>query len=266
MVSKKTSSMRAPIKTRRLIKTILGLVLGLFSLVLLSSFVKKDKPRVLVFSKTQGFYHESIAQGNKALLKMGSTWGFDVDTTTNAAVFTHSSLQRYDAVVFLSTSGELFNTAQKEAFKRFIQKGGGFVGIHAATTTHYDWPWYGELVGAYFVDHPSVQQADLYIEKADHPATSMLPKKWISHDEWYNFRDIQPGIQVLITIDEDSYQGGTNGQGHPISWFREYDGGRSFYTSLGHTKERYTEPLFLQHLLGGISYAVYGDDRLSREK
>lgn len=226
-----------------------------------SGLVQK-KPSVLVFSKTEGFYHNSIPAGNQALIKMGQQNGFVVDTTKNASSFSDENLKKYDAVVFLNTTGNVLNDSQQESFKRYIQGGGNYVGVHAAADTEYDWEWYGGLVGAYFQSHPHVQQAKLDIQNQEHPATGMLQKTWTTTDEWYNFKDIKDGIEVLITIDEDSYNGGRNGQWHPISWFRTYDGGRMFYTGLGHLEETFRDPVFLEHLLGGISYAIYGNDTL----
>lgn len=238
--------------------------LTLGSVLLLLSFSpgKQKEPAVLVFSKTAGFYHASIPSGNQAIMKLGSDRGFRVDTTQDASVFTDENLDQYAAVIFNNTTGDVLNDQQQRAFERYIQKGRGYVGIHAASDTEYEWPWYGQLVGAYFVSHPRVQQADLHVQDPDHPATRALPPVWSTTDEWYNFRDINPNIKVLITLDEDSYQGGKNGQWHPISWYQEHDGGRAFYTGRGHTKESYQDPLFLEHLLGGISYAIYGDDSL----
>lgn len=222
-------------------------------------------PAVLVFSKTQGFTHNSIPAGNKALIKLGDQNGFEVDTTQNAAAFSDENLKNYAAVIFLNTTGDILNQTEQAAFKRFIQGGGNFVGVHAAADTEHDWEWYGGLVGAYFNDHPQIQEADLIVRNTEHPATNMLPEKWTKVDEWYNFKAIKEGIQVLITIDENSYEGGGNGEWHPMSWFREYDGGRSFYTGLGHDQETYQNALFLEHLLGGISYAIYGDGELLKE-
>ncbi|PHN05950.1 ThuA domain-containing protein [Flavilitoribacter nigricans] len=214
---------------------------------------------VLVFSKTESFRHESIAAGKTALLKMGKEHGFTVDTTEDASVFNEQQLQKYNVVVFLNTTGDILNDAQQLEFNRFIQAGGGFVGIHAAADTEYDWPWYGELMGAYFNGHPNdpnVRDAEIERIDVNHISTSMLPDVWPRSDEWYNYRDIQPTINVLLNLDEDSYEGGTNGEKHPIAWYHDFDGGRSWYTGLGHTDETFSEELFLEHLLGGITYAA----------
>jgi type 1 glutamine amidotransferase len=211
---------------------------------------------VLIFSKTAGFHHNSIAVAIPAIIKLGQENGFSVDTTTNSALFTESNLKQYDAVIFLSTTGDVLNNEQQDAFKKYIESGKGFVGVHAATDTEYDWPWYGDLVGAYFSKHPKQQQATLHVVDRKFIATKHLPETWSRFDEWYNFKYIAKGLHVLITIDEKSYEGGENGDNHPMSWYHDYDGGRAFYTELGHTDESYSDPLYLKHLLGGIKYAA----------
>ena len=211
---------------------------------------------ILVFSKTAGFRHTSIPAGKKALMELGPANRFRVDTTEDASVFTYDQLRKYKAVVFLSTTGNILNDEQQAAFEQYIQKGGGFVGIHAAADTEYDWPWYNKLVGAYFLSHPKQQNADIDVWNHSTPATSFLPSRWRRYDEWYNYKSIQPGIKVLATLDEGSYQGGKNGRIHPILWYHEFDGGRAFYTGGGHTDESFQEPLFMRHLLEGIKWAM----------
>ncbi|RYY34616.1 MAG: PKD domain-containing protein, partial [Sphingobacteriaceae bacterium] len=215
--------------------------------------------RVLVFSKTKGWYHGSIPSGIAAIQNLGKQNGFIVDTTKNAAYFTDDSLKNYSAVIFLSTTLNVLNADQQVAFERYIEAGGGYAGVHAAADTEYDWPWYNKLVGAYFTSHPNdpnVRKATVDVIDTTHISTKGLPTKWERTDEWYNYRNIQPDLKVLATLDEDTYEGGTNGNVHPIAWYHEYDGGRAFYTGGGHTDESFSEPLFLQHLLGGIRYAI----------
>ncbi|HAL83357.1 MAG TPA: Crp/Fnr family transcriptional regulator [Mucilaginibacter sp.] len=214
------------------------------------------KPKVLIFSKTAGFHHASIAVGIPAIIKLGQQNNFDVDTTTDSKKFTYDNLKQYAAVIFLSTTGDVLNDAQQAEFEKYIHSGGGFVGVHAATDTEYDWAWYGNLVGAYFKSHPAQQMATLNIVDRNFIATKNLPAKWKRFDEWYNFKWIAPNLHILITIDEKSYTGGANGDNHPMSWYHEYNGGRAFYTALGHTDESYADPLYLKHLLGGIQYAM----------
>ncbi|MEN3310014.1 MAG: uncharacterized protein V7603_6216 [Micromonosporaceae bacterium] len=212
--------------------------------------------RVLVFSRTAGFRHDSIPAGVQAIRRLGGQSGFGVDATEDAAAFTGANLDRYRAVVFLNTTGDVLDGAGQAAFQGYVRHGGGFVGVHAASDTEYGWPFYGGLVGAYFAAHPPIQRATVRVEDRTHPATAHLGAAWTRVDEWYNFRtDPRSAVHVLATVDESSYTGGTMGADHPIAWYAPYQGGRSFYTALGHTTASYAEPAFLAHLLGGIGYA-----------
>ncbi|MCC6463413.1 MAG: ThuA domain-containing protein [Saprospiraceae bacterium] len=222
-----------------------------------------EPPRILVFSKTEGYRHESIPVGVAAIRKLCRENNMVMDTTEEASDFNTKNLKRYAAVVFLSTTGDVLNPVQEAEFERYIQAGGGFVGVHAASDTEYGWTWFGGLVGGYFNGHPpGLHTATLRVEDHQHPATKHLGAAWQRKDEWYNFRELNPKTKVLLKIDETTYSGGTNGSEHPMSWYHEYDGGRAFYTALGHTAESFTEPEFLQHLLGGIQYAVGKNRRL----
>jgi type 1 glutamine amidotransferase len=213
--------------------------------------------RVLVFSKTAGYRHDSIPDGIAALRDLGTTGGFTVDATEDAAAFTPANLRRYDAVVFLSTTGDVLDAAQQRAFEDYIRHGGGYVGIHAAADTEYDWPFYGGLAGAYFHSHPAIQPATVHVEDRAHPATSGLARTWNRTDEWYNYRsNPREHAHVLASLDEASYSGGTMNGDHPIAWCQNYQGGRAFYTGGGHTKASYAEPDFRAHLLGGIRWAT----------
>ena len=220
---------------------------------------RSQDSRVLVFSKTAGFRHTSIGVGRAAIRKLGQENGFSVDTTEDAGAFTSKNLARYRAVVFLNTTGDVLDAAQQDDFERYIQAGGGYVGIHAAADTEYDWPWYGRLAGAWFNGHPNspnVRKGTFRVLDKSHPSTEGLPDRWDREDEFYNFKSIDPSIHVLVDIDEKSYEGGTNGDHHPMSWYHEYDGGRAWYTNMGHTEATFSEPLFLRHLLGGLRYAM----------
>ena len=224
-----------------------------------SEVASQQSSRVLVFSKTAGYRHSSIEAGVAALRKLGEEHNFAVDATEDASAFTDRNLRRYRAVVFLNTTGDVLDVAQQSVFERYIQAGGGWVGIHSATDTEYEWPWYGRLAGAYFESHPNnpnVRRGTFRVVDPNHPATQGLPARWEREDEFYNFKSISPDIRVLVNIDETSYQGGTNGARHPMSWFQEYSGGRAFYTNMGHTEATFTEPLFLRHLLGGLRWAM----------
>ncbi|MGW4436939.1 ThuA domain-containing protein [Streptomyces sp. NPDC004596] len=217
--------------------------------------------RVLVFSKTAGFRHDSIPAGVTAVRQLGEANGFTVDATEDAGAFTGRNLRRYDAVVFMSTTGDVLDTAQQDAFEGYIRDGGGYVGVHAAADTEYDWPFYGGLAGAWFQNHPAIQPATVNVEDRAHPATAHLGRTWERTDEWYNYRsNPRERAHVLASLDETSYSGGTMAGDHPIAWCQEYRGGRAFYTGGGHTKESYTDPAFRAHLLGGLRYAI-GDVR-----
>lgn len=213
--------------------------------------------RILVFSETAGFRHDSIPEGVAALRRLGASGGFAVDATEDAGAFTARNLRRYDAVVFLSTTGDVLDAAQQRAFEAYIRNGGGYVGVHAAADTEYDWPFYGGLVGARFRSHPAIQPATVVVEDRAHPAASGLPRAWNRTDEWYDYRsNPRDRVHVLASLDESSYTGGAMDGDHPIAWCQTYRGGRAFTTGLGHTKESYAEPAFLAHLLGGLRYAV----------
>ncbi|WP_207632629.1 ThuA domain-containing protein [Foetidibacter luteolus] len=225
--------------------------------------------KVLVFTKTQGYHHASIPAGVAAIRQLGEQNHFDVDTTANASDFTEDNLKKYEAVIFLSTTGNLLNSSQKVQLQRYIQAGGGFVGIHAAADAEYKWPWYNKLVGAYFLSHPAdpnVRKATVKVIDTAFAAMKGLPADWERTDEWYSYKKISPAINVVAKLDEETYDGGENGENHPIAWYQEFDGGRSFYTGGGHTAETFSEPLFLQHLAGGIKYAMGDSVKLDYSK
>ncbi len=267
------------------------------------------EPKVLVFSKTAGYRHANIEAGVAAIQQLGKAEGFVVEATEDSTIFTEENLKNYAAVVFLNTSGDVLNNWQQADFQRFIEAGGGFVGVHGAAATGYSWKWYGKLVGAFFDEHPDVQEATVTVADNSHPATKHLPAAWPSTDEWYNFKPVPPNdkvyitgaegnftqsstdsseaainvpkqvrwtydskqpfltenLKVLLTLDEASYKGGKHGASHPIAWAQEYEGGRSFYTGLGHTEERFSDENYLKHLLGGIEWAI-GKGRLDYSK
>lgn len=232
-----------------------------------------ETARVLVFSKTMGWHHSSIPNGIAAIQKLGAENGFSVDTTTNAGYFNEDTLKNYSAVIFLSTTGNVLDHQQEVAFERYIQAGGGYLGVHAAADTEYDWGWYARLVGGHFYDHPGIHdsfknvQEGLYnVVDQSHISTKHLPKQWKRADEVYSFKKEPADVKVLITIDENSYKGGKKMGNHPMAWYHDYDGGRAFYTALGHTEESFTDPLYLKHLLGGIQYAIGDNTKLDYAK
>jgi type 1 glutamine amidotransferase len=215
--------------------------------------------QVLVFTKTNGYRHSAIEAGVKAIKKLGEKHRFEVTQTEDALSFHPDNLKKYQLVLFLNTTENVLDEKEQKAFEDYISKGGNYMGIHAAADTEYEWPWYNKLVGAYFESHPNdpnVKEAVVSLVNKNHPATAHLKSKWTRTDEWYNYKNIQPHIKVLLNLEESSYQGGTNGANHPIAWYHETLGGRAFYTGGGHTEESYNDPLFLQHLWGGIAYCL----------
>ncbi|MBS1715728.1 MAG: ThuA domain-containing protein [Armatimonadetes bacterium] len=211
-----------------------------------------EHPRVLAFSKTAAFRHDSIPDGHAALQRLAKEFAFTVSSTEDASVFTDDGLGKYDVVLFLSTTGDVLNEAQQAAMERFIRKGKGYVGIHAASDTEYDWPWYGRLVGAYFKTHGPQRDEQMKIFDRAHPTTSFLPSDWKRFDEWYEFRQLPADdVTVLFAWDEGAKTGF-----HPVSWYHEFDGGRAFYNAMGHTKESFVDPLFPRNVSEGIFWAA----------
>lgn len=234
------------------------LLLALLALMTVPAHASSHRPfRVLVFTKTTGFRHDSIPNGIAAIKALGEKNGFDVDATEDAGVFSPDGLQPYRVLVFLNTTGDLFDDAQKEAFKGYMAHGGGFVGIHAATDTEHQWQWYKDLVGAEFKGHPAFQKATLRVEDRKDISTKMLPRAWEREDEWYEFTsNPRPNVHVLMTVDESTYKDGQMGADHPFAWKHKFGGGRAWYTGCGHAKSAFSDPLLLAHMLGGIKWAA----------
>lgn len=216
-----------------------------------------DEIDLLVYTRTTGFRHDSIPAGIAAVQQIAAERGWVVVATEDPAMFEPASLAEIEVVVFLSTTGDVLDEAQQAALQGWVQAGGGFVGIHSATNTEEDWPWFVGLLGTTFADHPAQQNATIHVVDPTHAATMGLPDPWQRFDEWYNFDSNPSGtVDVLLRLDETTYEGGTMGRDHPIAWAHEYDGGRSFYTGLGHTIESWSEPEFLAHVAGGIEWAA----------
>lgn len=214
---------------------------------------------VLVFSKTAGFRHDSIPAGIEAIQGLADKEGWKVTATEDASVFTPSQLADFGVVVFLNTSGDILDDEQMAALRGYLGEGGGVVGVHAASDTEVDDPWYPRMIGASFKNHPKIQPAELTVNPAERsfPAVAHLPEIWARTDEWYDFRAAVPeAVRVLLTIGRTTYSDGKTGGEHPMAWYREFEGGRVFYTALGHTKESYEEAEFLTHLREGIRWAA----------
>jgi type 1 glutamine amidotransferase len=228
--------------------------------ILASSAASAAELRVLVFTRTTGFRHDSIPAGIELVERLGREHGFVVETSENPRRFTPKSLRAFRVVVFLNTTGDVLDKRQQSALEGWVRGGGGWVGVHSAADTEHAWPFYGKLLGdgAWFVSHPAIQTAEVEVENATHASTAHLPPRLPFMDEWYNFRvDPRGFAHVLLSLDESTYDPGPGAMGdHPISWYRRIGKGRSWYTNLGHRIETYAQPEFVQHLLGGITWAA----------
>jgi uncharacterized protein len=215
---------------------------------------------LLIFSKTADYRHDNIPAATLALSRLAHELGHHAEVTEDARCFSAQSLKAYTAVVWLNTSGDILEAAQRDAFATFVRGGGGYVGVHSASASEPSWPFYAELVGARFTGHPALQSARLLVEDRQHPSTRHLEREWLRSDEWYEFdRNPRPDVRVLISVDESSYQGGKMGGDHPLVWCHELGAGRVFYTALGHSAEDYADSRFLQHVRGGIEWATKQD-------
>lgn len=237
-------------------------------LIIYSSAAFSQQFKALLFTKTDGFHHESILAGVEAIRLLASKHHFAVDWQENAGVFNDKALENYKVVIFLNTTGNILNDQQQAAFEKFIKAGKGYVGIHSASDTEYDWAWYTKLVGMMFKIHPQNQTAYLKVEDSNFPGMERFPKKFLWTDEWYQYGDRKADdLKILITVDEKTYDpyakwGDNEGKGmgavHPISWYHNYDGGRAFYTGLGHIPLTFSDQTFLDHIYGGIYWAATG--------
>ncbi len=232
----------------------------LFSILTLAGFAQTKN--VMVFSKTAGFRHSSIKEGREFLTDLGKKEGFTVYLTENSDDFTEEKLKKYNLVIFLNTTGDVLEPAQQADFERYIQAGGGYMGIHAASDTEYNWPWYNDLMGGYFASHPgrnvsNVQNGKMIVLDKTHPSTAHMPDEFERKDEFYDFKSLKTDLlKFLIKVDENSYKEGKMGDFHPMSWYHEFDGGKAFYTNYGHTPETFKEPLMVKHFLEGIKWAM----------
>jgi type 1 glutamine amidotransferase len=243
-----------------------SILLFLLVFISLNSFSQKQFKALLV-TTTRGWHHESLHYGVLALQQMGQRNFFDVVLFEDPNSFTDKNLEQYQVVIFLNTTGDIFDSAQQRVIERFIRSGKGFVGIHSASDTEYDWDWYTKLVGRMFRIHPVVQTARLKVFDNGFPGTRELDgRQWT--DEWYEFGPEKVGgLHYVLGVDETTYnpnvqwgekKGNGMGNMHPLSWYHEYDGGRSFYTALGHLPTNFNDPAFLQHLYAGILWAATG--------
>jgi len=252
-------------KKIQLLLVLIALPIFLFSS---HSQTRKEK-RILVYTKNgEGYVHDNIENSVKAIKKLGKENGFYVDASDNSEVFNKKNLEKYSCIVFSNTNNDVFNTdEEKVAFMRYIQAGGNYVGIHSACGTERNWKWFTKLTGGTFDVHAKFQEFTVKVIDHKHPSTKDLPDEWILKDECYFVKDMNPAIHVLIINDLSTIEDERKdtfptlfGNDFPGAWYHEYQGGRSWYTSYGHSPEDYVDPLFMKHILGGIVYAI-GDNR-----
>jgi type 1 glutamine amidotransferase len=245
----------------------------IFSIILLIGITlttaAQDKQyNVLLFTKTVGFHHVSIHEGVEAIRNMGERHHFNFDWHVDAKQFNERKLEKYQAVIYLNNTGDVINEEQQKAMEDFIRSGKGFVGIHSASDTEYDWEWYTKMVGRMFKIHPKIQTAKLRVVDKKFPGMETTPDARVWTDEWYQYGEEKiDDLQYLITVDEKSFDpkvkwGDNVGEGmgdfHPLVWYHNYDGGRAYYTGLGHVPSTYSDPVFLDQLAGAIWWAATG--------
>lgn len=244
----------------------------LLPLLLLCSCGLAQQFSVLLVTETAGWHHPSIVAAVPAVQQLARRNSFRLDWQQEGQRITDERLAAFDVLLLINTTGDIFDAEEQGAVERFIQSGKGYVGVHAASDTEYGWPWYTEMLGHMFKIHPHEQTAMLDVHDNAFPGLTGWPSRLMWTDEYYEFHtgERRPGFNYLITVDESTYdtraKWGDNvarghGDFHPVSWYREYDGGRMFYTSLGHIPGVFSEPYFLDHLMGGLYYAARGITR-----
>lgn len=242
----------------------------LFAAVVVAPLLQGAEKKVLVCTRNYvtgggGYVHDNIAASVAAIRKMARENGFAVDASDDPKAFTDANLKQYRALVFSNSNNEAFeNDAQREAFQRYIRAGGGLVGVHSASGSERKWPYFWAALGGRFVRHPRVQKFVVRVKDASHPATKDLPATFEWTDECYYSDNLNPAIHPLLVTDpaklddpeKAKYPGDRFGDSLPLAWWQEFDGGREFYTALGHTQEHYENPILYQHILGGILWAM----------
>ena len=247
--------MRCPVTVRP------ALVWSLAAFLFCATPLPADPLRILLFTRTEGFHHPSITDGTDMIGQIGDQEDWTIDQTEETTPFEPATLALYDAVVWLSTTGDVLDAPEQTAFEQYVSSGGGYVGIHAAADCEYGWPWYGELLGggAWFLSHPPIQSATLHLENPGHPAAGPFAAETTFTEEWYNFRaNPRPAVDVIMTIDEGSYNPGRDAmvEDHPIVWAHRVDAGRAFYTVLGHSPATYADARFREQIRRAILWSA----------
>jgi type 1 glutamine amidotransferase len=231
----------------------------------------KERNKVLIYTRNgEGYVHDNIEASVKALQEICSELKIETQVSDDPALFTAENLQQFDAIIFSNTNNEAFlSDDQRKAFQEYIRSGGGFVGIHSACGSERDWPWFWAMLGGKFLRHPPLQPFDIKVIDKTHPSTSCLPDIWKWEDECYYINNLNPDIHVLLAVDlttiedenRDEYPGKTFGDLFPLAWYHQFEGGREWYTALGHKIEHYSDSLFRQHLRGGIMWILNGESQ-----
>jgi uncharacterized protein len=244
------------------------LVAFFIQVIVVNTATAQKQFKVLLVTTTRGWHHESLHYGVVAIEQLGVKNFFDVVLFENPNGFTDKYLEQFQAIIFLNTTGDIFDSAQQKVMERFIQSGKGYVGIHSASDTEYDWDWYNKLVGRMFVIHPTIQTARVNVLDNTFPGLLGYTNNKLWTDEWYEFGPEKvSGLNYIMSVDESSYnpkadwgtkKGVGMGKLHPISWYHNFDGGRAFYTAMGHLPTIYSDPVFLNHLYAGIYWAATG--------
>ena len=253
----------------------IALLFGIGIFGSLASGVGEDK-RILVFTRNgEGYVHDNIDKSVEVLKEIGKANGFVVDATDDASVFTEKNLASYDALIFSNTNNETFETdQQKLAFQRYIQAGGRWMGIHSASGSERQWPWFWKMLGGKFKRHPPLQPFDVINIDPDHPSVKGIPGVWNWEDECYYLDHLNPDINVLLAADlrtvedekKNEYPGSVFGDYFPLVWYHEFDGGKQWYTALGHKAEYYDDPVFQKHLTGGLRWLTKDSLKLNYNK
>ncbi len=247
--------------TRRLS---IGLLAAALAMTSVTAYAK-DKGRVLVYSGSTGYRHESIPAAVASIKSLGEKAGYTIDTSEDPEVFTAENLAKYQALVLVSNStdpkkpeSEWFQGPKRDALQGFLKAGKGVIGLHAAADSHYLWGWYGQMIGGYFERHPKgTPKGVVTVVDAGHPATAKLPKTLERNDEWYYYKDFDPTVRVLVTIDPKTIgDGEADVNPNPLVWCHDFGGGRVFYSALGHTNESWSEPYMIDLMTGALAYAV----------
>lgn len=252
--------------------------LFMFSPVIISQAQNLKNVKVLVYTKNgEGYVHDNIPYAVKSIEKMGEEQGFEVTATDDPSVFSDDNLKQYTLLIFTSTNNDVFdNDGQRLAFRRYIQSGGGLVGIHSVVGTERKWEWFKQLVGGTFVWHPKFQKYKIKVLDPQHPTVENIPTVWEKEDECYFMKEIYPGIKVTMAHDLESLDPEQKeridessipySKLYPAVWHQSFDGGYVWVTALGHHIKDYEDPLFMQHILQGIQFIASQVDGLDPSK